>query len=137
MYRFALDLTSTLDELQKQISHALEKDTSSAAVNASGKIMEQIRHAKSVCHAICDTTLKQSPLAAMAQDQLGSPKKGSGVHDFVKAQYTPAPPRAEDEQVLSLKSFSPHAKHSLTNCAAAAYDCGGKVYAAAADEVRP
>ena len=99
MYRFASDLTATLDDLHRQVTRALENDTSPAAVNASGTIMERMQQAKSLCRAICDTTLKQSPLAAMAQDHLGSPKKGSGVHEFVKAQYTPTPPRAEDEQV--------------------------------------
>jgi hypothetical protein len=99
MYRFASDLTAALDDLHRQVTRALENDTSPAAVNASGTIMERMQHAKSLCRAICDTSLKQSPLAAMAHDHLGSPKRGGGVHEFVKAQYSPTPPRAEDEQV--------------------------------------
>ena len=110
MFRYASELTAALDELQAHVTHALQLDPSSSAVNASGDILERMQKAKSLCSAICDVTLKQSPLAAMAHDQLGSPKKGKGVHGFVKAMYTPSPPRPEDEQVpffhLTAKLFT-------------------------------
>jgi hypothetical protein len=94
MYRVAAELTATLDELQAQVVNALHIDPNPAAVNASGEILGRMQRAKSLCQTICDTTLKDSPLAAMV-----SPKKSKGVHDFVKAAYTPSPPRVEDEQV--------------------------------------
>ena len=105
MFRYASELTAALDDLQAHVTHALQIDPSTSAVNASGEILGRVQKAKNICSAICDATLKQSPLAAMAQDQLGSPKKGKGVHGFVKAVYTPSPPRPEDEQV-PLRAFS-------------------------------
>jgi hypothetical protein len=99
MFRHASELTSTLDELQAHVLRALHIDPSSPAVNASGQILESLNKAKSLCSALCDVTLKQSPLAVMAHEQLGSPKQGKGVHGFVKAVYAPSPPRLEDEQV--------------------------------------
>jgi hypothetical protein len=94
MYRVAADLTATLDDLQAHVVNALRIDPNPAAVNASGDILERMQRAKTLCQTICDTTLRDSPLAAMT-----SPKKSKGVHDFVKAAYTPSPPRLEDEQV--------------------------------------
>ena len=94
MFRFASDLTASLDDLQAQVTLVLQTDPSSAAISASGAILERMHRAKSLCQSICDLTLKESPLAAMS-----SPKRSKGVHAVVKAAYLPAPPRPEDDQV--------------------------------------
>jgi hypothetical protein len=73
MYRVAADLTATLDELQAQVVNAIHIDPNPAAVNSSGEILGRMQQAKSLCQTICDTTLKDSPLAAMV-----SPKKSKG-----------------------------------------------------------
>ena len=132
MFRFASDLTASLDDLQAQVTLALHTDPSPAAVSVSGAILERMHHAKSLCQSICDLTLKESPLAAMA-----SPKRSKGVHAVVKAAYLPTPPRPEDDQVkmpgfhvVPRKNRKP-----LTNSGAEAGGGGHEVHAAAADEV--
>ena len=94
MYRFASELTAALDDLHEHVSLALQSDPSPATVTASGAVHDRLQRAKGLCRSICDTALKESPLAAMA-----SPKKSKGVHDVVKAAYQPSPPRPEDEMV--------------------------------------
>ena len=98
MFRFASDLSAALDDLQAHVTIALQTDPSPAIVNASGDILRRMQHAQSLCRDMCDATLKQSPLAALAHEKLGSPKKGRGIHEYVKAAYSPPPPRVEDEQ---------------------------------------
>ena len=80
MFRYASDLSAALDDLQAHVTIALQTDPSPAIVNASGDILRRMQHAQALCRDMCDATLKQSPLAALAHEKLGSPKKGRGIH---------------------------------------------------------